>query len=192
MKRTPRTSRWIAAALSLAVAVSLSACVTEPEPPPRTSSATPAPDSVFDSDADALAAAIEAYEAYNAASNVIFNEGGKDPKRVLRLVSEQYGEQLLKEFESFRLQGFRGSGATTFDSARLLDRYTDPILMEVVEIYLCADVGDSRVLDSEGRDQTPKDRPTRVPLVVNFQSDTAGSNRLIVGGSERWDGADSC
>ncbi|MCI2959168.1 hypothetical protein MN032_15865 [Agromyces atrinae] len=176
----PRTSRWIAAALSLAVAVSLSACVTEPEPPPRTSSATPAPDSVFESDADALAAAIEAYEAYVSVSDSVARGGASDLSRFKEVATPEYAEVLIRDARGFQDADLRRSGTSTFDTATLA-AHNDA----AVQIYLCADVSETRVLNSEGIDITPTDRPVRVPLLLSFAIDPS-DNSLLLESSDAW------
>lgn len=191
VKRMPRTSRWIAAALSLAVIASLSACVTEPEPSPRTSSATPAPDSVFDSDADALAAAIDAYEAYVTMNDRIGAEGGENAERIRPFVTATYAESLISEFDGLRERSLRTSGSTKFDSTRLQSR-SQSESGEQLKVYLCLDVTDVRINDVSGGDKTPPDRKVKLPLEISMVSSGDEADRLLVGGSEPWSGDDFC
>lgn len=185
----PRTSRWIAAALSLVVAVSLSACVTEPEPSPRTSA--PTPTSVFASDAEALAAAIDAYEAYVTMNDRIGAEGGENAERIRPFVTATYAESLISEFDGLRERSLRTSGSTKFDSTRLQSR-SQSESGEQLKVYLCLDVTDVRINDVSGGDKTPPDRKVKLPLEISMVSSGDEADRLLVGRSEPWSGDDFC
>ncbi|HEU4807654.1 MAG TPA: hypothetical protein VFT01_05275, partial [Homoserinimonas sp.] len=86
------------AALSIAVAMLLSGCVPQdPEvvPPPE-----PSTEPVFASDEEALAAATDVYKAYLAMSDLIAQEGGREPERLEPYVSVDLLKEEEQAFES--------------------------------------------------------------------------------------------
>ncbi|GAB3610517.1 hypothetical protein GCM10027414_26430 [Humibacter ginsengiterrae] len=176
--------RMPAAAIAALLAMPLAACSpTQPTPSPTpTAPHTP----LFASDAEALKAATDAYAAYQHVSNTIANDGGKDPDRIRSYVTADQLPRELKGFEAFSANHRRTTGSGTFDSARLgsYDRSRGAI-----ELFLCQDTTGTRVLDQNGQDVTPADRPARLPMDVFLQ---AQGQKLLVARSEVWSGKDFC
>lgn len=115
------------AATAVAALVLLAGCVPPtptavPTPVPTTS---PAAEPVFASDAEALAAAEEAYVAYLAMSDLIAQEGGRNPERIAPFVTEEQLAVELEGFESLRVSGARAVGEST---------YFNSVLQEMIEI----------------------------------------------------------
>ena len=167
---------------SLALVLLLSGCgdpTTTPSPPPSPSS-TP----VFASDEEALAAAEQAYAAYLAVSDAILADGGKDPDRIDPFVSDGYLEDALAGFDKYENGSLHTSGATAFDTVSLTNLTEDNL-----DLYLCLDVSQVRILNSAGTDITPANRTERLPLEVGFLLDASG---LRLERSESWSGDDFC
>jgi hypothetical protein len=141
---------------------------------------------VFASDEEALAAATDAYKAYLEMSDLIAQEGGKNPERIAPFVTEEWLEQELLGFrelhEAQRHQ--EGSGAPTTEELQMLSS-------DEIGVYYCMDLSHIRVLDVENRDVTPTTRPSSLTLEVRFQIvDLTGS--LRVDGIQPWPGAGIC
>ncbi|PWC05211.1 hypothetical protein [Agromyces badenianii] len=185
-----RHGRSTVAALAAAgaLALLLSGC-TSGDPAPSPTSSPDAAEPIFASDEEALAAAVEAYEAYISVAAEIGEDGGSHPERVLSVVSDEYSTDAIAEYENLASHGYRVVGRSTIDTTSLVDRTTNGPTTEVT-IYGCVGVGTTRVLDSTGRDITPADRDEKVPLVLVFEG--PDKHRLTLAKSDLWTGSDFC
>ena len=138
--------------------VALAGCTPEPPEP------TPTPTSAFASEAEAFAAAEETYRAYVEALNARHADPTARPQPTDFLIGEALEaeldtEQLLKE------QGRSIVGPARATDFRAVDAEAD---LSTVTAVICLDVADSRLLDEEGVDVTPADRPDLLALEVEF------------------------
>ncbi|GAB3128435.1 hypothetical protein GCM10027056_29830 [Glaciibacter psychrotolerans] len=151
---------------------------------------TPAPSThepVFASNAEALAAATAAYAQYQALSSLIGQEGGLDPDRMARVAVGQALDAEIESMRSLSKSGLRGHGQLAFDSLVIQSANLDDGSLVV---YLCLDVSQTDVVDSDEVSVVPPDREVRYPLEVSFVS---GAKRvLLVERSESWSGEDFC
>lgn len=145
---------------------------------------------IFDSDEEALAAAVDAYEAYLSISSTIAADGGKNPERIRAVASPAYGDQLVDGFKGLSDNGLRTEGSSEFDSSSLVN-WTQVNSGVRVTIYLCRDVSPVRVIASDNTDVTPRDREERIPLVLTFVSSPVPAH-LLIDSSELWTGRDFC
>lgn len=185
-------TRVAALATAGAVLIALSGCTTEPEPDPSpkprpSESAAP----IFASDDEALAAAVEAYEAYAAVSSEILAGGGKDPSRIDDVVSPAYAPRLREEFDAFSNAGVSSTGASTIDTVSLVS-HEEADGIAHVSVYLCRDVSSVRLFDASGADRTPSEREDRVPSQAFLISSADSAETLLVDGVERWSGENFC
>jgi hypothetical protein len=161
--------------------VALTACAGEaPEP-------SPMPTAAFDSDDDAVAAAIATYERYLVVNAEINADHGADAERILEVTTSRYGTQLLAEFRKMREVGVHITGAATLKQVgQLLDIDEGKRNLEIV---LCLDVAGTRIINEAGEDVTPGADEVAA-LAVAFASARAG--RMLLAGSELWSGENSC
>ncbi|BDZ54397.1 hypothetical protein [Agromyces marinus] len=186
------------AAIACALLIGTTACAVasapggEPRtaPPAETADGSTA-EPIFASDEEALAAAVEAYEAYSAMSTLIASEGGVDPERISDVVGKNLAEQFIDEFRLLDEAELRTTGAPHVFGARLADREESSGTASV-SAYFCRDVTDTLVLDAQGSDVTPKDRPSISAVIAHFESlpDAAGTLRLD--DLETWEDASFC
>ncbi|MET1002316.1 MAG: hypothetical protein ABWZ15_10945, partial [Acidimicrobiia bacterium] len=103
----------------LLAALAASGCAPEPAAPH-----TPAPTStpLFASDEEALAAAEEAYAAYQEVSDRILADGGSSPERLLDVATEKQYEYEKPGFDEARSRNFHSTGASTFDTMSIRER----------------------------------------------------------------------
>jgi hypothetical protein len=189
----PRTLRRLAArilagaTLAGATLAGLAACApSEPGPAPTpTTDAASAP--LFASDEEALAAAVEAYEAYLAVSAEVASSG-KDFDRIKDVTTAGFGMRRASELQTFADAGLHLKGSYRADTASLTDRSADGST-ETVVMYICQDVSGTRVLNRDEADVTPADRDERAPMVVEVRLDSAGG---LIGGSDLWSGDNFC
>lgn len=177
------------AALALAVTVLLTGCVPEApdiDPPPE-----PTSESVFASDEEALAVATDAYKAYLAMSDLIAQEGGKDPERIAPFVTEEALSEQVGQFEPYRDRSLRVSGESSFDEMTLQQLTETPPSRAEIGVYLCLDVSGVKVIDESGSDVTPSNRINRIPLEVGFEM-TNENPKLLMNRSETWHGTNFC
>jgi len=158
---------------------------------------TPAPTAkppVFASNDDALAAATAAYAAYTTASdNFLTTVSARGDLAVFSSsVSSEYLPEVLAGLNSFAQSGQLGHGTSAFDTVSVVS-YSDtsPGYAEV-DLYLCADFSDIRVLDGAGTDVTPTTRPGRVPLQVGFVSSESDPTKLLIDREDSWSGQNFC
>ncbi|MDN3443657.1 hypothetical protein [Microbacterium sp. APC 3901] len=168
------------AAATIAIALSsVLGCAPEPAPVP-----TPTP--AFASEEEAFAAAEEVYRAYNDALNEsrITDNAVTNPRKYLA------GPALESDIDATRY--LQEQGLKIVGEGQIVDfaGTTAGLTSGGVEVTakVCLDVSRTQVLDASGRDVTPHDRPTRLPLDVAFvRSDGA----LLISSSNLLDG-DPC
>jgi hypothetical protein len=172
-------------ALAALLALGLTACApAEESGPTRTPIPTRTP--LFASDEQALKAATEAYAAYLKMVNGIAHDGGRDVDRLRPLVSRNLFERESSGFEKTLANGRRTTGDSRFDTVSL-ERYDRTT--EKLSAFLCLDVGNIRILDASGSDVTPAERPSRLPMSIQFA--LIGS-KFLVSQSDTWPGKNFC
>lgn len=166
LQRTaPRTIAGISALL-LTVGV-LSACTPESEP-------TPTPTAAFASEKEAFAAAEEVYRAYNDAGNArLRGDESPDPQDFL------VGTALEDDLDGLEL--LRASDLTLVGEisiVRFTSRTADiaPTGTRIIST-VCLEVAATRVLDADGADVTPPDRP---PIVAQEVTMTYAGGSLLI------------
>jgi hypothetical protein len=182
-------SRLATVALVLAAALSATGCT--PEAPAADPVPTPSATPLFASDAEALAAAEEAYAAYLAVTDAIFADGGKDPERLLEVATREVFEAQLEGYVSAANEGWTGVGSTTLDSVTL-ERYDPGNARSTVSIYGCVDLSEVDVVDSSGVSVVSPTRPNRTPIQATLDSSGGARFPLIVSGERPWTGENFC
>ena len=179
--------RLTAFAAAVSVLLLVSGCAPKPVEPLKP--VTPVPEHserLFETPEEALAAAEAAYAEYQAMSNLIASEGGKDPERIAPYVTEELLPRELEVSGLFTQYELRAEGEATFDSIRLQQYFTASEGHTTVVVYLCNDVSPARIIDKSGADVTP-DRPERVLLEVEFEARGPEPIEMLVARSEIWD-----
>lgn len=174
-------ARWMLVATTL-TALLLSGCVPDPVSIPAEPTPSAAP--VFASEEEALAAAVEAYEAYLAVSDQIAADGGANPERLKDLVTPEWYEKELEVIGLVRAAGIRQVGDSSSRNAALQQFSSTSI-----SIYICADSSNTSFVDSEGIDVTSSSRLTLVTNEVVFD---AHDGELLLARSEPWNEASLC
>lgn len=169
----------------------LAACGVEPAPSASPSVSEEAGEPIFASDEEALAAAVEAYEAYNDTYLEVASDPASDVNVIRSFVSVELAAQSIAEFEGLRENGARIVGEIGLRDAKLLERSENDGLA-LVSVYVCRDVSAGRLVNSDGVDVTPVDRDDVQPQQASFTSADRGSASLIVEGLQRWQGDDFC
>jgi hypothetical protein len=179
--------RTLHAAALGAVVLVLAGCVdSDPLPTlPPTPTSTP----VFASEEEALAAAEEAYAAYNDTSNVIAAEGGIGPERIEPFVTPAYLPTELDTYAYYRSNSLRLSGEVVVSRVEL-QQYVELENAVEVSVYVCLDVAGTQVLDEAGSDVTPAGRQPVVGLEVVLVGDAAGT--LKIDRSDQWSDSSFC
>lgn len=181
------------AMLAASAALALTAmvgCAAAPTPPPTPSSTTAAP--VFASEEEALAAATEAYAAYQAMSDTITAEGGFKANRIEPYATEDYYPDLVDGFEIFEKKQMSSKGGSKHDTVSLTSFAEAPPGRAEIDIYLCSDVSAVRLFDAAGQDITPPTRPNRIPLQVRFVSSSNDPRELLIEREDVWGGTSFC
>jgi hypothetical protein len=158
-------------------------CSTLPSEP-STPHNTDAPSlGVVMTEQEALDAAQKAYGEYLAMSDLIAQEGGVNPERLMPFVTEANYSSELNAFQSIQLHSQHLEGKTEFDSMHIQNSEGEKIVT-----YLCLDVSQARLLNS---DNSVVSVPAlRWPLIVRFA--TSSNGLLAVDGSETWTGTNFC
>lgn len=178
--------RLTPALVVLACAMPLAACAPaapEPEPaPPGRAWAQPALS--FETEEEALAAAMEVYEAFAQVGSTILNEGGRDIERLRPLTTQAWFERETPAYEAFA-----ETGNHTVGHASLIDTKVQSWSDADVSLYSCQDNSSVSVLDSSGEDVTPSDRPSIVTFEVSL---TFEGGKLRVDSSSLWSHGTTC
>jgi hypothetical protein len=174
--------------LAFAAVLLLGGC-TAADPQPT---ASPAPSStpIFATDEEALAAAEAAYAEYLAVSDQILADGGAEPERLLTVATQDVYEYEKQGFDQAQQQKLRGTGKSTFDSARLQSHDADGEPAAV--IYVCEDISGVDVLDELGNSVVPADRLSRYALTVAVSEKSASSSQFLVSAVDEWEGDNFC
>ncbi|HEU0257623.1 MAG TPA: hypothetical protein VFQ96_07270 [Microbacteriaceae bacterium] len=192
---SPAHVRAFAAFAALAFAVTLGACSTAtPEAPhttPTTSEASPgAPASsqkpLFSTEKEALAAATKAYAAYLRVVDAIGRDGGAGLERLRDVTT---GEQLVSSTDSltyYTEKNVRATGTTVFDSVSLQKW---DARNSSASIYVCEDVSDIDMTDSNGKSIVSADREDRLPFIADFET---ASGKLSLSHKDLWLGDNFC
>lgn len=180
----------IVAALSALVLASVTGCESARQQSP--SPAPPTAEPVFKSEEEALAAAKDAYAAYQAMSTKITAQGGRNPTRIRSYATTDYYPELLGGFESFQARKLVSQGESRFDTVSLTRMQEEPEGRTVVDVYLCSDVSAVRLVDPSGADVTPADRPNRIPLQVGFVATQSEPSKLLIYREDVWLGKSFC
>ena len=178
----------VALAATVAAALALPGCAQEPPPIIPTAQPTSAP--VFRSDAEALAAAKEAYTGYLAASDQIAHDGGIEIDRLKTWVTSSQLERDMVAFTAMQVQSHHTVGSSDFSHFTLQSASRTSGKAQVV-VYVCAEIGGTKLLDNSGAD-VGEGRPLSVPLEVSFVSDPAEPKKLLVDRGIQWSGTDFC
>jgi hypothetical protein len=147
---------------------------------------------LFASDEEALAAAKEAYAAYQTAEDQILAEGGVDGDRIRPFAVRDALKAATDGFARYQQENYRSVGITAFEilglQARSLDGGDE---QDVVTAYLCLDFSNSDVLDANGHSVVRADRPLRQQFEIAFDKDVE-SGGLVLSSRDPWAGHDSC
>ena len=160
------------------------------EPAPTSNPPTVAP--VFASDEEALAAATEAYGKYVETADLIINEGGTEPERIVRYTSGELAQTEMQSFESLQREGLRGIGTSEFSNLSIQTFTPDaPDGQAILTAYVCSDVSGTDIVDSGGHSMLAPERNPKTPFLVVFDLNSQG-NRLVVSGESVWEGSGVC
>jgi hypothetical protein len=110
-----------------------------------------------------LGEVLSVYTRYSAGLDVALASGRGDYSAVRSSTTDSYFAELSMADDEFADGALRTSGSTSFDSASVVD-----VSKSDVTVRLCRDVSLVRVLNQEGVEITPEDRPERFPVLVRF------------------------
>ena len=170
----------------------LSGCASLPNPKP-----TPTPTStdaapLFASDEEALAAATEAYAAYLEADDRSWQGNPETVEAFLKLTVGEAHEEDVAIRSQFAENGWTRIGSTSFDSMTLQSHDVNSDGLTEIRAYVCLDVSQADVLDSEGTSTAKPDRPLILPLQVAFLAGTHPETSIQLSESRVWSGPDFC
>jgi len=181
----PRLAPIVAA---VAIVVFLLSGCTTPDPTAVPSSAAPTAAPVFASDEEALAAAEDAFEKYQAVSDSILKDSGSEPERLLSVATDELYKSELVGFKEMAAAGLHLVGRTTSDSATFQSMATVGKITDV-SVYLCIDVSATDVQDAGGKSIVRSSRVDRYPVELAFQ--LMGGDMLLSEKAE-WTGENFC
>lgn len=157
--------RLLTPLVAVALVALLAACGPEPVPAPLPPE--PTATAVFASDAEALAAAEEAYAAYLEMSDIVTADGGQGAHRLEPFVDPDYFASTLAAIQIYIERDVHTQGKTEFRVVSL--NYFDEFELQM---EICLDVTDIRILNAEGLDVTPRDRVNVLPITITLAMGT--------------------
>lgn len=174
----PRALPHLAVLAALALALTGCAPASKGVAPEPTAVAAP-----FASEEEALAAAVEAYARFLKVADSIGRDGGANADRLEQVASGEFLSMSVEGLSNWEADGWRQIGSSTFRDVVLQQFSAGP--MAAVVVYLCHDVSDIQVLDTEGRSVVSSDRPDTNYMQVVFDLEADGV--LRVSDRQRWD-----
>ncbi|MBG6057857.1 outer membrane murein-binding lipoprotein Lpp [Cryobacterium sp. MP_M5] len=181
--------RPVMGAMALLGTLALAGCASPARQAPSPT-ATDAP--VFASDAEALAAATEAYAAYQEMSDLILSQGGAEPERIRAVASREFAATEIAGFKQAADNGLHSVGRTSFDGIAIQRTTGSKDGIAAVSVYLCSDVSEVDVLDATGQSVVAETRPARTSFEVTFDRSSLKGPGLVVGAREIWDRGGAC
>ncbi|MGW9167390.1 hypothetical protein [Agromyces sp. NPDC055658] len=184
----PIATALAAAGLAGVLVFGLSACSPGPGPKPSpTPSASAEP--IFESDEEALAAAVKAYEAFLEVSAHATSESGANDEELAAVASGQALDAQLETVNDFAAKGLHSTGTRMF-SVHELQKHDEGHDGASVTVYICDDLRPFDILDSSGKSAVAPDRVNDVPYLVVFEG--SSSDHLLVTERTLWDGSNFC
>lgn len=172
----------------LVATLALSGCV--PDDDPIVVDPEPSSSPIFASDEEALAAAEEAYGAYQDTEDLVSAEGGENAERLELVATRDALKAGLAGMTVFRESGYHAVGSTEVASLTLQQFDAYPAANEaVVSAYLCLDLSNLDVVDSSGSSVVSASRPAQQAFEVSFDMQ---DDHLILGSREPWEGEGVC
>ncbi|MEO2132610.1 MAG: hypothetical protein ABGX78_15490 [Microbacterium sp.] len=160
-RRRPFRAASIVVAAMLGVGALAGCGPSDPAP-------TPTPTG-FASEEEAFAAAEATYRAYVDALNQVDLSDPSTFEEVYRWTTDDANAEARESFSQMHADGWTVSGQTGYDSLRLVDIESTPIMVEV-----CLDVTDVDVLDESGQSIVPATRLDRQAVSVDLtRADTS-------------------
>ncbi len=146
---------------------------------------------LFASDEEALAAATEAYEEFLAVSSQILQDGGREPERLVPLVSDAVYETELEGFTEFRANGWKATGESELLETVLQQHLSGGFSATQVVIYACVSLaGTDVVTANSGESVVSSDRPEVLAFEVAFEGQPQGS--IVIVDERLWSEAEFC
>jgi hypothetical protein len=177
-------------AVAIAAALALTACT----PPADGHNPSPSPSvtPLFSSDEEALAAAEEAYAAYQRVEDEVLGSGGKDEGQIETVAVGDALEAALTGFADYRAEGYRSTGSVSFDSMTLQQYSRDSSESnDVVTAYVCLDFTNQDVLGPTGVSVVAINRPLRQGFEVAFDRSPSATT-LLLASRDPWEGENKC
>lgn len=183
------------ASIACALLLGVTACSPTDADGPDGSAAPPSAaatdEPIFASDEEALAAAVEAYEAYVAASARVASSGGEESESITPLIGPEFDAVVQEEFAALRESELRLIGETVHYNERLqsLDLEGESV---TIQLLICRDISGTRLIRTDGEDVTPEGRDLIQASRVDLSTDAPGSANLIVVDAERLEDEEGC
>ncbi|UUT35843.1 hypothetical protein [Microbacterium elymi] len=160
----------------------LTGCAPEPHE-------TPTPTPRFTSEAQAFQAAEETYRAYVDATNKVDLSDPATFEDVFHLTTGQQNADDKKALTAYHAAGVTESGESQIELIRATSAASD---LSKVELAICLDVSDVKVVDSAGKSLVDPNRVDVQRLAVTL-NDTATSGRsLLISEIKGRDGGPRC
>ncbi|HEY0260514.1 MAG TPA: hypothetical protein VGC18_11765 [Lacisediminihabitans sp.] len=184
--------RTVSGAFAALAALLLLLCGCAPSGPRPSSTPGPSPTPIFATEADALAAATDAYAAYVRVSDQILMDGGANPDRIREVATGDALQTALDGYATFRDKQYRAIGGSKISHTRL-QRYfqNEKDGAGIVSTYSCLDVSQVDVLDVNGVSVVSASRPNIQAFELSFDW-TPRLQRLLLASRTAWSGDGLC
>jgi len=184
--------KFRAAAVALVLVGALSASGCAPEAPAADPTPTPSATPLFASDEEALAAAEEAYAAYQQVEDQILADGGQNGDRIRPFAVRDALQAAVDGFASFEEEGLRSIGPTGYELLRVQTvAPRSSQTKNAVTAYVCLDFSQSDVVNQNNESVVREGRPLLQEFEVAFDVD-AKSGDLVLSSRDPWMGQDEC
>jgi hypothetical protein len=157
--------RWAAGAVALVLALVVSGCAgDQPEAP----GPTPTPTALFRSDEEALAAATNAYAAYQEVADDVASDGGSEPDRFEAVAEGDALENGRRGAQQFAEARVHATGRTAIAFVDLV--HVPRTVNETLVARVCLDVSAVDVVDETGKSTVSPSRVDRTLTEATFET----------------------
>ncbi len=174
------------APIAILAALALASCTAPESEAEAEPTVAPTEEPVFASEEEALAAAEEVYSAYVGAINDALGSGGDEVTDLEGFAFPEVADAQREGFEQYRSGGLRAIGEITVDNFNLQSDWRAQSLV----FYVCRDVSNVDVLNSNGESVVSADRLDRGGFEAEIEMSVNGS--LKVSRDDAWSGESFC
>jgi hypothetical protein len=137
-------------------------------------------------------AARSTYEQFVSTVDTVIAENGASPGRIDAFATPALAAEEKQGIQDFVAVGHRMSGRAQITNAVLQSRSKVASTTNVAALYVCMDVSDIDIVDSDGNSVVQATRPDQTAFEVTFDAPDGNPTELLVASESVWNGGGVC